>query len=200
MKLFLFGGAEQSKNFLANAATGFCAGFAISGGMLSVVIETENDEDPLARTLSSLVAAAVDGAVREVIVCDRGSTDKTYDVADMAGCNFVSEGGIATAIEKARSDWLLFIEPGARLVDGWASHVVDHTAQKTSAARFSRARADRPRFLARVFSARRALADGLVISKRQAAGLARNATDAEALARGLSARRLAAEITVAPQR
>ena len=53
--------------------------------MLSVVIETLNDEDPLARTLSSLVGPAVEGAVREVIVCDRGSTDGTVERLQRAG-------------------------------------------------------------------------------------------------------------------
>jgi glycosyltransferase involved in cell wall biosynthesis len=56
--------------------------------MLSVVIETNNDEDALARTLASLVSAAVEGVVREVIVCDRGSTDRTHLVAEHAGCPF----------------------------------------------------------------------------------------------------------------
>ncbi|MEX0954448.1 MAG: glycosyltransferase [Rhizobiaceae bacterium] len=168
--------------------------------MLSVVIETKNDEDPLARTLSSLVAAAVEGAVREVIVCDLGSTDRTHHVADHAGCTFLANGGIAAGIRQAKSEWLLVIEPGARLVDGWADHVADHTAQHTMAARFSRARTDRAPFLSRVFSSRRALADGLVITRRQAASLSMSAHGAEALANGLARKRLAAQITVAPPR
>jgi hypothetical protein len=44
------------------------------------------------------------------------------------------------------------------------------------------------------------LADGLVITKRQATSLARNAHDAEGLARGLAMKRLAAQIVVAPPR
>ena len=47
-------------------------------GMLSVLIETRNDEEGLARTLASLIAAAVEGVVREVIVCDLGSTDQEW--------------------------------------------------------------------------------------------------------------------------
>lgn len=66
------------------------------------------------------------------------------------------------------------------------------------AARFSRARGSRAPFLARVFSGNRALADGLVISKRQAASLSKNAGSAEALARGLATKKLEAEIWVAP--
>ncbi len=168
--------------------------------MLSVVIETKNDEDPLARTLSSLVTAAVEGAVREVIVCDLGSSDQTHRVADHAGCTFLAKGGVEAGIRQAKSEWLLVIEPGARLVNGWAEHVADHTARQTIAACFSRAKTDRAPFLSRVFSSKRALSDGLVITKRQAASLARNAHDAQALARGLARKRLAAQIVVAPPR
>ena len=66
------------------------------------------------------------------------------------------------------------------------------------AARFSRARGSRTPFLARVFSGNRALADALVISKRQAASLSKSAGSAEALARGLATKKLEAEIWVAP--
>ncbi|MDG4876594.1 glycosyltransferase [Mesorhizobium sp. WSM4935] len=165
--------------------------------MLSVVIETKNDEEGLARTLASLVGAAVEGVVRDVIVCDQGSTDQTHRVAEHAGCHHVT-GGIAVGIGQAKGDWLLLLEPGARLAEGWIDEVVAHTARQTMPARFSRARADRAPFLARIFSGNRALAEGLVISKRQALALAKSARSAEALARGLATRRLNAEIWVAP--
>ena len=60
-------------------------------GMLSVLIETRNDEEGLARTLASLVGGAVEGVVREVIVCDLGSTDQTHDVAEHAGCAYLAQ-------------------------------------------------------------------------------------------------------------
>ena len=165
--------------------------------MLSVLIETRNDEEGLARTLASLVGGAVEGVVRDVIVCDQGSTDQTHRVAEHAGCHYVTSG-IAVGIGQAKGDWLLLLEPGARLADGWIDEVVAHTARQTMPARFSRARANRAPFLARVFSGNRALAEGLVISKRQASALAKSARSAEALARGLATRRLNAEIWVAP--
>ncbi|MBZ9674206.1 glycosyltransferase [Mesorhizobium sp. ES1-1] len=166
--------------------------------MLSVLIETRNDEEALARTLASLVGGAVEGVVREVIVCDAGSTDHTHRVAEHAGCQYVRSGGVAAGIRQAKGDWLLMIEPGARLVDGWTEAVVAHTAKQTMAARFSRARGSRTPFLARVFSGNRALAEGLVISKRQAA--AKSAGSAEAVARGMATKKLDAEIWVAPPR
>jgi glycosyltransferase involved in cell wall biosynthesis len=167
--------------------------------MLSVLIETKNDEEALARTLASLVGGAVEGAVREVIVCDRGSTDQTHYVAEHAGCHYLATGGIAAGIRQAKSEWLLLLEPGARLAEGWIDPVLTHVGKLTTAARFSRSKNDRTPFLSRVFSGR-ALAEGLVITKRQAAALSRTAHDAEAIARGLGAKRLAAEILLAPKR
>lgn len=166
--------------------------------MLSVLIETENHEEALARTLASLVGAAVDGVVREVIVCDRGSTDQTQRVAEQAGCDFLASGGIAAGIERARGDWLLLLEPGARLVDGWMQAVRDHTEMMKMPGRFARSSADRPGFLARIFSSDRDLREGLLIRKAQAQPLSRHAKSAEALARGLATKRLHAEIRIAP--
>jgi len=64
-------------------------------------------------------------------------------------------------------------------------------------ARFSRSRADRAPFLSRAFSRPTALAEGLVITRRQAIALSRNAHSAEAIARGLATRKLDGEIIVA---
>ncbi|BCH26218.1 glycosyl transferase family 2 [Mesorhizobium sp. L-8-10] len=162
--------------------------------MLSVLIETRNDEEGLARTLASLISAAVEGVVREVIVCDRGSTDGTHRVADQAGCHFLADGGVRAGIRQAKAEWLILLEPGARLADGWIDAVEEHIARSTMAARFSRSRAARTPFLSRVFSGNRALAEGLVISKRQASALSKAAGHAEGLARGLATKRLGGEI------
>jgi len=167
--------------------------------MLSVVIETRNNEEALARTLASLVGAAVEGTVREVIVCDRGSSDQTHKVADQAGCHYV-EGGVMAGVAQARSDWLMFLEPGARLIDGWTEAVQEHMEMMAMPARFSRSRMDRTPFLGRVLASRRALSEGLVIRKAQALPLSRHAADAEAIARGLATKRLSAEIRVAAPR
>lgn len=168
--------------------------------MLSVIIETHNDEEGLARTLASLVPAAVEGVVREVIVCDHGSTDQCHFVADHAGCRFITNGGIVSGIRMAKSEWLIHLEPGARLRDGWIEAVVEHTAGSTKAARFTRARNGANGFFSGVFPARkRPLANGLLITKRQAAALTQKAQNGESLARRLSAKRLRAEIQVAPR-
>ena len=165
--------------------------------MLTVLIETKDDEEGLTRTLASLIGGAVEGVVRDVIVCDRGSIDQTHRVAEHAGCNYIATGGVAAGIRQAKGDWLLLLEPGARLVDGWTESVLAHTARMTMPARFSRARGSRTPFLSRVFSRPTALAEGLVITKRQATALAKNAASAEAIARGLATRLLDGEIFVA---
>lgn len=167
--------------------------------MLTVLIETRDDEEGLARTLASLVSGAVEGVVRDVIVCDRGSTDQTHKVAEHAGCRYIAGGGVAAGISQAKGEWLLLLEPGARLAEGWTDSVLAHTAKMTMPARFSRSRSTRTPFLARVFSPPTALAEGLVITRRQATALSKNAASAEALARGLATRRLDGEILVAPR-
>lgn len=166
--------------------------------MLSVLIETRNDEEALARTLASLVGAVVEGVVRDVVVCDLGSTDQTRYVAEHAGCNLIATGGITAGIAAAKGDWLLIVEPGARLLEGWTEQLIGHFNKSTMPARLSRARSERLPFLARVFSANRPLAHGLIITKRQASSLAKNARGAEALARGLAVKTLSGEIAPAP--
>lgn len=97
--------------------------------MLSVVIPTRNSEQGLALTLSSLVSAAADGTVREVVVVDGGSADGTGIVADAAGCLWL-DGPVALgerlalgAATATRGEWLLFLRPGIVVEPGWQREV-----------------------------------------------------------------------------
>lgn len=166
--------------------------------MLSVVIETRNDEETLARTLASLVGGAVGGMVREVIVCDRGSTDRTHVVADHTGCRYMTNSTIAAGVRQAKGEWLVLLRPGARLCEGWMEAVSDHVTTSTSAARFKKM-ANGTRLFRGVFARRHPLAEGLVITRRQAAALTERGRDADTIARRLSAKRLGAEIVPAPR-
>jgi len=86
--------------------------------MLSVVIATQDSERALVPTLAALVAGAVAGLIREVIVTDPGAGDGSAQIADGAGCRVMispeSRGArLAAAAGAARAPWLLFLRPGA---------------------------------------------------------------------------------------
>lgn len=166
--------------------------------MLSVVIETRHKEDALARTLASLVGGAVEGIVREVIVCDVVSCERTHTVAEHAGCTWLADARAIDGAREARSEWLLLLEPGARLMEGWIEAVSDHAATGGGAARFTWARQSRPPLSRRLFGKRRPLAEGLVLPTRDALALARGDGTGEAIAAAMSARRLQAQILAAP--
>jgi glycosyltransferase involved in cell wall biosynthesis len=92
--------------------------------MISVVVPTDNAERLLPRCFDSLIAGAVRGVVREVIVSDAGSTDSTLLIADAAGAHVVRSrknrgAQMAQAAAIAKSDWLLFLHPETALETGW---------------------------------------------------------------------------------
>ncbi|MEQ1653244.1 MAG: TIGR04283 family arsenosugar biosynthesis glycosyltransferase [Hyphomicrobium sp.] len=98
--------------------------------MISVIIPALNAERHLPATLTALVPAAVDGVVREVIIVDGGSTDRTRNVADHAGAEFLiaapGRGSqLAEGAAQAKFPWLLFLHADTVLEDGWANEAVD---------------------------------------------------------------------------
>jgi rSAM/selenodomain-associated transferase 2 len=92
--------------------------------VISVVIPTLDAEKGLAETLGALVPATVDGLVREVIIIDGGSTDRTAAIADDAGATFVVRTGgrghqLAAGARRAKFPWLLFLHADTVLEPGW---------------------------------------------------------------------------------
>jgi glycosyltransferase involved in cell wall biosynthesis len=82
--------------------------------MVSVVIPALNAEATLPATLTALVPAALEGLVREVIVVDGGSVDRTREIADHAGAEVLTappnRGALLRAgANAARHPWLLFL-------------------------------------------------------------------------------------------
>lgn len=154
--------------------------------MISVVIPTLNAEATLGQTLAALVPAAVDGLVREVIVVDGGSRDRTAEIVDHAGANFVrGKGGrgqqLAAGAAQARFPWLLFLHADTALAPGWEREAsifmerIDLEEQPVAAAAFRFALDDegaRPRLLERLVALRCAALrlpygdQGLLIPKR----------------------------------
>jgi glycosyltransferase involved in cell wall biosynthesis len=103
--------------------------------MISVVIATQDDGRTLGQTLASLVPAAVDGLVREVILADAGSTDDTLAIADDAGARVAcSEGPVEARLlegcKVARADWLLFLEASAPAPHGWEAAARRHIERR----------------------------------------------------------------------
>ena len=97
---------------------------------ISIVIPTLNAVVALHRSLPPLAEFAALDLIREVIVADGGSADKTAEVAEAAGARFVqAEKGrgaqLAAGAEAARGDWLLFLHADTVLQPGWDKAVRD---------------------------------------------------------------------------
>lgn len=172
--------------------------------MVTILFFTHNQAHGLARSLAPLVHDAIEGHIAEVIVVDADSDDSTSMIAEGAGCNSVAAGTpLREIVERARADWLIVLEPGARLGDGWHGAVMDHIMHPGSAAaRFRPLRKGNwfERWFRPATARRGPLSRGLVISRNQAlANLSDSAVRAEDIVRGLALKPLDAEIEMAPK-
>jgi glycosyltransferase involved in cell wall biosynthesis len=109
--------------------------------MISVVIATQNDARTLGQTLASLVPAAVDGLVREVILADSGSADETLAIAEDAGarvvrCDGPVEGRLRQGCDAARADWLLILEASVSAPTGWEGAAGRHIERQSGRAAY----------------------------------------------------------------
>ena len=137
--------------------------------MISVVIPTLDAARTLPVTLASLVGAAVEGLVKEVLLADGGSADATLEIADDAGAKILKGEGLAAACAAARGDWLLILLPGARLSTDWETAAAMHMARGWERAGRFRASRDgrRPsRLLAEALRLPLKGDEGLLISRR----------------------------------
>src|SRR5262249_28045801 len=104
-------------------------GSRTQSSMLSVIIATDESERTLVSTLAALVPGATAGAIREVIVADKGSRDQTAEVADVAGCRLIVmpallAGRLRAAAAVARAAWLMFLRPGTAPDATWIPEVM----------------------------------------------------------------------------
>lgn len=102
---------------------------------------TLNDEARLAAALAPLVPAAVDGLIKELILADGGSTDRTFDIADDAGARFLRlndepQARIEEAVKGAKGEWLLLLDPCVRLEFGWEAAALKHMQRGLRPGRF----------------------------------------------------------------
>jgi glycosyltransferase involved in cell wall biosynthesis len=174
--------------------------------MVTVLFFTRNNAAALARSLAPLVHDAVEGHISEVIVFDDASDDASADIADASGCTVVraGENSLRETVVAARADWLVVLEPGARLKHGWYDAVVEHAMRPDSAAGCFRPYTSGnwvSRILFPVTARKGPLSRGLVISKAQAlANLSGEAVSGEDLIRGLALKPLKADIEMAAAR
>ncbi len=92
--------------------------------MISIIVPTLNAEATLGDTLTALIPAVVEGIVREVIIVDGGSTDRTLRIADAFGAIVISSKPgrglqLIAGVAAARGSWLLFLHADTNLEPGW---------------------------------------------------------------------------------
>jgi glycosyltransferase involved in cell wall biosynthesis len=92
--------------------------------MITVIVQTLNNERTLSTCLAALVPAAVDAIVTEVFVVDGGSGDGTLAIAEDAGAKRAAT--LEAAVAAAKADWLLLLPADLRLETGWDAEAVAH--------------------------------------------------------------------------
>jgi glycosyltransferase involved in cell wall biosynthesis len=138
--------------------------------MISVVISTLDAAETLPAALSALVAGAVNNLVREVVIADRGSRDRTLEIVDEAGARLVA-GGLEAGLAAAKGPWLLILSADIRLGPEWEPAARDHIEHHSRHAGYFRLALDDPRASARLAEAWASIRgprpdQGLLLTKR----------------------------------
>ena len=162
--------------------------------MLTVIMECRNQEPELAQTLAVLVCGAVEGLISDVVVLDQGSEDGTSRVAEAAGCRHYLTWDMTEVLQAARGEWLLLLEPGARIQRGWIEEIIEHIAMDRGPARFTPSRGHRRPFYRTIGRRAPPLEQGFLLSKREAMALVSADMDLVGFVRGQKSKRLASEM------
>jgi hypothetical protein len=110
--------------------------------MLTAIIATHESERLLVPTLAALVPLAATGFLTSVVVADGASHDGTAEIAELAGCRFMSSvqplgSRLKSAAASTRSPWLMFLRAGVIPQVGWidaAEHFIQKTEMRRGAA------------------------------------------------------------------
>ena len=92
---------------------------------ISIIIPTLNSETELYETLGSLFEGIENELIRELIISDGGSTDKTKSIAHEVGAVLI-EGScgrglqISRGVDKSRGDWILILHADTSLSLDWS--------------------------------------------------------------------------------
>jgi rSAM/selenodomain-associated transferase 2 len=124
--------------------------------MLTVVIPTLDPGPRFGAVLAALVGGAVEGVVKEVVIVDAGSADRTIEIAEAAGCRVLAApkgrgGQMRAGSEAARGDWLLFLHADTVLQPGWPAAVEGHRLRHPDSAGYFRLGFDDPSSTARLW-------------------------------------------------
>lgn len=97
---------------------------------ISVIIPTLNAERALPACLGALAEGLNAGLIRELVICDGGSTDDTVQIAQAAGAEIVhaaaSRGGqLQRACAAAQGTWLLVLHADTQLQPDWSRAAMD---------------------------------------------------------------------------
>ena len=96
---------------------------------ISIIIPTLNSETDLYETLGSLFEGIENELIRELIISDGGSTDKTKSIAHEVGAVLI-EGccgrglQISKGVDKSRSDWILILHADTSLSLDWSVNLL----------------------------------------------------------------------------
>jgi rSAM/selenodomain-associated transferase 2 len=98
---------------------------------VSIIIPALNGESDLPACLESLLPGLASGLIREVLLVDAGSGDRTCEIAEAAGCRILqAERGRAKQLiagaGAARGNWLLFLHADTALSPEWAERAGAH--------------------------------------------------------------------------
>ena len=101
---------------------------------LSIIIPTLNAQADLPGCLAALTPGLMTGLIRDVLVIDGGSTDRTILHAHEAGarviCGVRGRGRqLHCGARNARGDWLLCLHADTQLSETWAQCVASHVKQ-----------------------------------------------------------------------